>query len=420
MLNRIKDSDLKELLKGSSIAFIFKILGMGLGYIFILIIAQNYGAGTVGLFTLSLTVLNIFTLFAVFGFENALVKFVAQKKDIKDTYKKALSISIPLGILLSISLYISSEFLAITVFKNESLTPFLQIVAFAILPFTLIKIDTAIFRGLKNIKLYSFFQNSAIFIFAIPLLLLLDFDNLNSIYAQTIAIFIVFFLTLFYIFKNLNSNREKLEYSELLNLSFPMLLTASMAFIMAWTDIIMLGIFRSEEEVGIYAVVLRLANLTTIFLFATNSILAPKFSELYKSGNFEKLRRVVQNSTKIIVLSSLPIVIILILFPNYILSLFGEEFILGVTALWILMIGKFINVLSGSVGYLLNMTNFHTVSMKIDFIIVIINVALNYILIPNYGLEGAAIATAISISLNNLIKFYFVKKEFGFYTIGVK
>ena len=193
------DIHLTELLKGSSIAFIFKIIGMILGYIFTLLIAKWYGAETMGLYALSLTMLNIFVTIGLFGFDNSLVKFVADYNSnhkgelVKEVYYKSLIVTTTVSLILVYILFINADFFAKNIFKNEELINFFQIASIAIVPFVLLRVNTAMFRGFKNIKLFSFFQNIMIFIFSILLLTSLYFfynSKEVTISSQVIAIFI--------------------------------------------------------------------------------------------------------------------------------------------------------------------------------------------------------------------------------------
>lgn len=430
-----KDIHFEELLKGSSVAFVFKIAGMGFGYIFTLFIARWYGAETMGLYALSLTMLNIFVTIGVFGFDNALVKFVADYNSnnklylVKEVYTKVLCITIPLALLLSVILYLGADFFANNIFKKEHLTLFLQITAFGVLPFVLLRINATLFRGLKQIKLFSFFDSLGVMVFSLIGLVIVSklfgqMDNSIVIIVQATSITLLMFLSFISVKRHTDISQTiskyMLKYKNILKVSFPMLLTSSMALVMGWTDILMLGMFRTEAEVGVYSVVVKLAGLTSITLMAINSIAAPKFSEFYSSGDMEGLKNMAQSSTKMIFFSSLPIIIVLMLFPKFILGIFGSEFVIGVTALWILMAGQLVNAMTGSVGYILIMTGKEKLFQNIIMSTSVLNIMLNYILVQRYGLNGVAISTAISLALLNLIPFYYVKYKYGFYTFNFK
>ncbi len=186
--------------------------------------------------------------------------------------------------------------------------------------------------------------------------------------------------------------------------------------IMSWTDIIMLGMFRTQEEVGIYNVAVRLSMITSFTLAAINSIAAPKFAELWGKKDLEGLKRVAQQSTKLIFWTSAPVLVLYLLFPSFFMGLFGEEFKEGALALVILTVGQFVNAGCGSVLTILAMTQKEKVVRNILFISTFLNIILNYILINMLGLSGAAIATSLANIVWNLIGLIAVKLYFKFIT----
>ena len=151
-------------------------------------------------------------------------------------------------------------------------------------------------------------------------------------------------------------------------------------------DIVMLGAFTSTENVGIYAVVIKLGMMITFILTSINMVLAPKFAELYYSNDLESLRNVAQKSSKIIFYTTIPLLLILIIFGKPILSLFGSEFIFGYWALVFVALGQFVNTICGSTGYFMNMTGNQKEFNKIMMFATLLNIILNYILIPIFGI----------------------------------
>jgi O-antigen/teichoic acid export membrane protein len=152
---------------------------------------------------------------------------------------------------------------------------------------------------------------------------------------------------------------------------------------------------------------------------AIKSIASPKFAELFKKEDFDSLKKVSQQSTKLIFWTTLPLVVVFISFSEYIMGLFGEEFTVGVFAFIILSIGRVIVSFSGAAGNLLQMCGKQVIFMNVAVIGSIINIVLNFTLIPIYGINGSAIATMVSLVSFNLLLVYFVKKEFGFYTFYI-
>jgi O-antigen/teichoic acid export membrane protein len=166
--------------------------------------------------------------------------------------------------------------------------------------------------------------------------------------------------------------------------------------------------------VGYYAIAVKLATLTTFILSAINSMAAPKFSELFHSGNLPELFYVAKKSTKLIFWTTLPILLGLLSFGHPTLSIvFGRDFVVAYPALVLLVVGQFFNSISGSTGVFMNMTGNEKVFKNIMMFSAALNVFLNLLLIPKFGIKGAAIAAMTSLITWNSITLLFIKKKFG-------
>jgi O-antigen/teichoic acid export membrane protein len=417
-----------ELLSKSSSTFIFKIIGSLLGYVFLLLVTRTSGAEVWGIFVLCLAVLNITSILSRFGVDTALLRFVSQLKgkmeEIKGIYLQGFSLVLALSIVFSILLYFFSNILAETVFQKPNLTPFLKVISFALIPFTIIHINAQAYRGLKRIKEFSFFQHTSKFLFAVIIFVLLfyftDIDVIiMPIYSFLAAVFIVMIFSGVGIFKILKGVQTIIIITkkEILSTSYPMMLSSSILLLMAWADTIMIGIFKTEVDVGFYNVALKLAMLASIILGSVNSILAPKISETFNNNKIDEFKVLIKQSTRIIFFISLPILIVLFLFPEFLLSLFGQEFVIAKTTLHILLIGQAVNAMSGSVGLILQMTGKEKVYQNILLIALVFNIMLNLFLIPKFGIEGAAIASAFSFLFWNLSSVLYIYKRYKVSTL---
>ena len=257
--------------------------------------------------------------------------------------------------------------------------------------------------------------------FAIPVFLGLFFYYHNEtlpVIVYLLSTIIVAVISFMLWLKKQNSNFLQFENSiktrSLLSVSFPMFLTASSVFIMGHIDTIMLGIFRTEAEIGIYNIALRVATFINIFFLAIASIAAPKFAEYYGKNDMKGLQRIFQQSTKLIFWGSFPVVVAYFIFPE---SIFGEEFKAGVSTLMILAFGQFIHAISGPVGQILNMTNRQNILQYFVLSAATLNICLNYFLIQLYGYVGAAIATSVSLIVVNLLCVIYIRLKFKFYAI---
>ena len=425
------DERFKDILQGSVYSFLAKILTKILGLISSVIIARYYGAEVIGYISIILSILGITGLLSNFGMSTSILRLIPEYigKYSKEAgfaiYNRMLILTIIFSFAMSLCLYSLSEFIANDIFHNYELKYFF-ILSSIILIFSSINIlNIATIRAIKKIKQLAYFELLPSVLTLILLLLFTYsfYNKYNPIYILFYSILIISILTTIYVNKvkksevNENKTTSPLSYKYIVILSFPMFLTAGLQLITGHTDIIMLGIFMGEDQVGIYSIVLSLSLLTSFLLNSINTIAAPKFSELYHENKMNDFKHVAQKSTRMIFWSTLPIILVLMLFGQLILEIYGTDFTVGYTALLLLTFGQFINSISGSVGYLLNMTGHHKIFQNIILLSAIINILLNYLLIPKYGINGAAFASMISIISWNIIATIYIKKIFGFYIV---
>jgi O-antigen/teichoic acid export membrane protein len=330
-----------------------------------------------------------------------------------------------LALIFSLAIFFLSDFLAIKVFKNELLINDIKSVSLAVIPTTLLVIISGTYQSLKQTFSHTIFKTGFInIVFTLFLVLnfyvLEKFEEIFIMYAgATYIVFIVGFFTLrkkILSHKLENNKSVEINVKQIVKVSTPMLYSSSFALLIGWVNIILLGYFADESEVGIYDSAGRLAALSSIALIAINSIVAPKFAESFARKNNEELEQVTKKSTKMIFLATTPILVIMVVFGRTALTMFGSEFVVGYWTLVVLCIAKFVGAVSGSVGYLLQMTGRQKVYLNIVAIAFLINLTLGFYLIPKHGYVGAAVATAIAVIFSNLVSIWIIKRRLGFWT----
>jgi len=204
------------------------------------------------------------------------------------------------------------------------------------------------------------------------------------------------------------------ETKRWLRSAVPLSLVAGMYMLYTQADLILLGLLRSPHEVGVYRVASQSASLVAFFLTAANTTIAPFISQFYALHDMEKLQRLVTMSARAILACSLPMAIILLVFGKKILVLtFGAEFATGYLPMAILVLGQTVNAFMGPVGNLQNMTGRERDSAMGITITALLNLALNLLLIPRFGILGGAIASAAGMVTWNVVLWIAARKHLG-------
>jgi O-antigen/teichoic acid export membrane protein len=179
-------------------------------------------------------------------------------------------------------------------------------------------------------------------------------------------------------------------------------LIAGISVLNAQADVLMLGFMSTADNVGIYRIASRVASLVIFALIAVGASLAPRISALYARDDHTELQSLAFKGALATSVIGLPIALVLIFFGDWVLLLFGRDFQAGAVALSVLSIGQLINTFVGIVAVMLSMTGHEQKLAKIFAIAALLNVLMNAVLIPLYGVVGAASATAVSGILLNL------------------
>lgn len=178
-------------------------------------------------------------------------------------------------------------------------------------------------------------------------------------------------------------------------------------------DILMLGLLRGPAAAGIYSAAVSGAEMMGFVLLVANTALAPTVAALYRGGEHGRLQRLVTRSARFVLLATVPLVVLLIVFGGQFLSIFGDAFVRGRAALTILCVAQFMNVAMGSVALLLNMTGHERWTVVGVGLAALLNIGFNALLIPRWGLIGAASATLISMVSWNFLLLIGVRKRLG-------
>ena len=408
----------RKVAKEASISF----GGMGMGslfrYLFSIMMARWLGPQMLGIYSLGNAITRIGEIFGIMGLDNGVLRYVSREKEKNDNVRNSIYSSIKMGfissILIGLLLYFSSDWIVLNLFNEDKfLSTVIKVYALT-LPFTVTTLIASFAtQGFKILK-YKVFVNQIVNPFTLLLTMILSyvFFGVNvAILAPTVVSAVIgFFLILHYLNSFVDVNVSKVLNAKfdnkILRFSLPLMFVSAIGIIMHWTDIIMLGILKDAKDVGLYHPVERTAGLIRMILFAFASIFAPLFSQYFHEKNQTKMLEVFQLSTKWILLTSLPLFIFLILFSNTILMLFGSEFGNDSLALPVLTVGIMIQAVFGLGSPSLTMSGFQKYNLINALVALFTNIFLNIMLIPQFGIAGAAMGTTIALFLISLLRFF--------------
>jgi len=184
----------------------------------------------------------------------------------------------------------------------------------------------------------------------------------------------------------------------------PLVVFSGLQILNTQVAVIVLGLFGAAASVGVYSVASRAAGLMTFLLITIRYAVAPTIAQLYAKGDLQRLQQVVSQSAKGAFFLTLPLGLGLLIFAGPVLRLFfGTSFGGGATALRILALGQLVNLFTGLNGNVLLMTGNEARMLKGSAIGSVVGLLLIVVLVPVWGMLGAAVATAISVVLSNAI-----------------
>lgn len=422
--NRSITSLLKNTLISSSIRVLaLRVGGMLLFFICTLLITNNFDAAIVGEYDFSRALLLFLGAVVLFGMHQAIIYYSGFLKSqdnlssIKPVYMKMAVIMLVIAVaLITIAQLIKSSSVLSYFDIDFNDTASKTVLTLFFYSITLLNID--VYRALNKIILSEFYRNIIRYLpFLLGILILyltnnpeylIDIFLINFLFIGVLSTIIVFFF-----FSRLpqEANKITISFKEIIKRSGPMAISSMSFLLMQSVDVLMLTKFTTYEDVAYYAVTVKLTMVIAIVLSSVNAVIAPDISHLFSASKKEALRARVQQGTKLIFVLTFPLILIMALGSGIILKLFGEGYDVAKYALLILLIGQTINALCGSVGTYLNMTGKHVALQKILVSALAINIVLNYLLIPVYGILGAAIATSASMIVWNIVAVIYVYKK---------
>jgi O-antigen/teichoic acid export membrane protein len=402
------------------------VLGLGVG----LVLTHIVSARAIGLVALGTTVTGIAMIPAVLGLDTGVIRFVARaasdddERGARASAQAALFVTALTSAALTVALWWAAPWICDRFFHKPYATDVVQIVSLSLPALTLARVATAASQGfgMMRYSAWAGIVRRPLRLLALLPFLAVGLDAHTLAVATVIAAWTTCVISLYFLLRVhadiLKPATGAWPFGALLSFSIPQVLTGVLFFAILWTDTLLLGRYRSARDVGVYTIVGTLLGPATIVATAIGQMFAPRVSIEDARGDRLALGAMLKRVTHWNTAVSLPFFAALAIVPTALLALFGSTYKSGAAALAILALGQLLNTAAGPLGLVINMSGRQFLTMTNNALVAGLNVVSCLILIPRYGLTGAAISTASALTLVNMIKLVEVKVLFGIHPFG--
>lgn len=403
--------------KGGSVTFAGSLFTYAARFVMGILLARFLGAENYGLYNLALTVATLAAGLALLGMSSALVRYISLYNSRRDTEGLWGILQVGIGLPTALSLvmagatYVLADSIAHTVFQEARLAPVLRLASLLIPFFTTIEALVAATRGFKKMHYAAIAQNITqpmIQLILVAALAIIGLNATRAVAAQLPATLVVTLMLVYFLNKLFSLKRPiraaRRETGQILKFGMPLYLTYLIQTFRKDIQVFLLGALNTVTAVGVFTLAAQVNQIGSMFHDAVVTVSMPIIAELFDRGEREPLAKFYQTATKWTFSLNLPLFLVVILFRGPILSIFGESFAGGSAALAILAWGNLVNTGTGVCGVILNMTEKTTLTLLNSVLLFILVTGLNVLLIPQWGLIGAAVASLTAVVVINLLR----------------
>lgn len=427
----IGDEEQKIFVKLTSQTFVLRLLGMVLLYANQVLMARLMGVADYGDYTVIMTWINFIVAFCMFGFDHGAQRFFSMLVAKEEWAKTRGYLRFSFRIIVVVSVLCMVGWFLFLWNKQSAPNPvdryprtyseaFLWSM-FIIPLLALVYQASAIYRSLHKIKL-SLIAVYLILPVGISLSSLTYYwlnDKGMRVNAAVLMNLLCTFLVAWYLIRKIRKDMKpkfgnsKPRYEMKLWFSAGLTYLAMNVFtlVLKQADILFVSHCLGHAEAGIYAAAVKISALIPFGLTIVDYVYTPRISSVFAKNDRALLQQYISHASKIVLIITIPLSLLLIGSGKYLLMIFGSEFQSSYLPLIILISGQLINAFTGMVGPLMTMTGNQNIFLMVYVVVSCIDLGMNYLLVPRMGVSGAALSSAVSVALLNIIMYYIVRKR---------
>jgi O-antigen/teichoic acid export membrane protein len=412
-----RDKHVLTAAKGGGITFAGKIFTSGSRFIMAILLTRLLGAEQYGLFNLGLSAITVTAGLSMLGLDTAIVRYVslmASRRDeagVRGAIQFGLGTIISVGVLLAIGLYLLAEPIANHIFHEPQLAPLVRLASVFVPILALSDGLVGSTEGFKKMQYGTISQDVVrplLRIVLIGVLLIIGLTAAGAMLIFGLAVAVTTVMLVYYLNKEVPLKSlfkpARPDIKEMLSFSMPVYLSGLLQTFRSNFQIMLLGSLSNVTSVGIFAVASQVGMVGGLFQGSVIAATKPILAELYDQNDREQMGRLYQTATKWMFTLNFPIFLVMVLFPEPLMSIFGKSFVGGAAALTFLAWAKLIDISTGMCGAVLDMSGYAKLKLIHSIIQLVISLALNFLLIPQWGILGAAAAALVIVAIINTLR----------------
>lgn len=415
---RDRGFQLFSLVRVASLAAVAQVLGMALTYVSGVLIARELGAELFGVFSLAVLLAGMAVTVAQLGCDRTVVRHVALYRskgldsDVHGVLAFSRFVSLGVGCLAGAILFVGSHKIA-NLFGTPELGWTVRLLAWGVPFLAWLGLSDAGLRGLQRPEQGIWLSQVFAPAVRLGLILVLASGMELGLPGVTWAVFLSWLVTALLCHAALGRHTRvsvapgaaHFRTGEWLAFSLPLFIERLInSQVGGRLDTLLLGMFRDSATVGVYSAALRVAPIVIVPALGFNALFAPLVADFSGREMHKDLEDFFRVTTKWEFAVALPIAVLLIMLSDRVMLVFGQDFAQGAQALVILTLSFLVDASVGSVATLLVMRGHVRVSLANAIFLVICNLTLGLLLIPRFGLLGAAISSGVAVVLTNALR----------------
>jgi len=392
------------------------------------LITRLTGAESFGHYYMGLTFAQMLAQISGLGLQSGVLRFIPIARQQNDpawllgVLRAGISIPVGVGVLLAMAMYLSADFVAFQFFNDLELAPSLRIFAFAVPVAALAHSLEASLRGFNRVDLSTIGFDVS---FQLPkvvmagLALILGWGAVGVAGAHVGALLVSSTVLLIFV-RTISPSRSSIRQvtyrmKRLWKQSLPVYLTGLLRIFNGRLELLLLGVYTATTEVAVYAAALQIGVVGSVLMEPLIMVTMPLISGAHFRGGHEEVKPILRTTTRWCLTAILPFFFMVSLFAEQILMIFGESFVEGKEALLFLAAVPLLSAVAGVASSVIAMTGNAKVNTVNSVVYLVLTGILDFALIPNYGVYGAAIAVFSATLILNLLRTVQVRTMFGFW-----